>query len=188
MPSDPSKPLLRLHVPREPEARRLGRRAHQARPEPFSPQRQNDRFGPVFRRLSDVLARDPNALELRADPAALAPECLLVFEIRAAINTLSAAVAKIQGLELIDEEELESDEADSNPIAYLMVPDSRALQYILSLWNRWNSARNCLRDLRRGAMFLRAYAICAAGDRMIVFNPATATFSAKKSPVSPMTA
>ncbi len=108
------------------------------------------------------MARDPNALELRADPAALAPECLLVFEIRAAINTLSAAVAKIQGLELIDEEELESDEADSNPIAYLMVPDSRALQYILSLWNRWNSGQElpegftpwrdvfaCLRDLRR---------------------------------------
>lgn len=109
-----------------------------------------------------MLARDPNALELRADPAALAPECLLVFEIRAAINTFSATVARIQGLELIDEEELESDEADSNPVAYLMVPDSRALQNILSLWNRWNSGQElpegftpwrdvfaCLRELRR---------------------------------------
>lgn len=99
---------------------------------------------------------------MRADPAALAPECLLVFEIRAAINTFSAAVTRIQGLELIDEEELESDEADANPVAYLMVPDGRALQNILSLWNRWNSGQElpegftpwrdvfaCLRDLRR---------------------------------------
>ncbi|GGD81714.1 MULTISPECIES: S8 family peptidase [Sphingomonadales] len=74
---------------------------------------------------------------MRADPAALAPERLLVFEVRGSINNFATAVQKVPGLELIDEEELGSDE-DKAPVAYLLVPDARALAELLSLWKRWN--------------------------------------------------
>lgn len=107
-----------------------------------------------------MLARDPAALELRADPAALAPERLLVFEVKGSIATFAKAIAKVPGLELIDEEELPSDE-DKAPVAYLLVPDTRALRQIESLWRTWIAGRDlpdghtpwrdvfaCLRDLR----------------------------------------
>ena len=107
-----------------------------------------------------MLARDPAALELRADPAALAPERLLVFEVRGSIATFARAVSRIPGLELVDEEELPSDE-DSSPVAYLLVPEVRALRQIESLWQIWLAGRDlpdgytpwrdvfaCLRDLR----------------------------------------
>ena len=47
----------------------------------------------------------------------------------------------MSGLELIDEEELEKDTDDEKPIAYLMVPDIRALREIESLWRRWQSGQ-----------------------------------------------
>ncbi|TNC45315.1 S8 family peptidase [Rubellimicrobium rubrum] len=83
------------------------------------------------------MARDPAGLELRADPTALAPERLLVFEVRGSVGTFADAIRRVPGLELIDEEELEADETDKTPAAYLMVPDARALQQLLSLWQRW---------------------------------------------------
>lgn len=107
-----------------------------------------------------MLARDPAALELRADPAALAPERLLVFEVRGSIAAFARAVSRVPGLELIDEEELPGDE-DVAPVAYLLVPDVRALRQIESLWRTWAAGRvlpdghtawrdvfACLRDLR----------------------------------------
>lgn len=84
-----------------------------------------------------MLARDPEGLSLRADPTALAPERLLVFELRGAVDSFRNAVENVPGLDLIDEEALESDEADKDPVAYLLVPDARALKKIESLWRRW---------------------------------------------------
>ncbi|MFG1304684.1 S8 family serine peptidase [Xanthobacter autotrophicus] len=159
MASDPTKPLLRLN-PGLPQARQPGRRAVIQRPEAFPRADQEQRFGQRFQRLAEVLARDPAALELRADPAALAPERLLVFEVRGSVATFARAIARVPGLELIDEEELPSDE-DKAPVAYLLVPDLRALQQIESLWQTWVAGRAlpdghtawrdvfaCLRDLR----------------------------------------
>jgi len=74
---------------------------------------------------------------LRTDPTALAPERLLVFEVRGAIAPFAAAVQRVPGLELIDEEELAGEDEDKAPVAYLMVPDVRALREIASLWRRW---------------------------------------------------
>lgn len=88
--------------------------------------------------MAQALARDASGLELRADPAALAPERLLVFEVRGSVSNFAAAVQRVNGLELIDEEELGSDD-DKDPIAYLLVPDARALAELLSLWKRWNA-------------------------------------------------
>ena len=105
-----------------------------------------------------------NPLEIRADPTALAPERLLVFEVRGAISDFSNAVRRIPGLELVDEEELVPDEADKEPVAYLMMPDITALQNLESLWRRWRqnqlirgetpwatvfSLGNCLVDVPR---------------------------------------
>jgi Subtilase family len=92
--------------------------------------------------LAELLARDPTALEVRADPAALAPERLLVFEVRGSIQNFAAAVRRVDGLELIDEEELLGDELDKSPVAYLLVPDARAFRQILSLWTRWQEGRS----------------------------------------------
>ncbi|WP_245525156.1 S8 family serine peptidase [Mesorhizobium sp. M8A.F.Ca.ET.165.01.1.1] len=159
MPSDPTKPLLRLN-PGQPQPRLPGRRAVIPRPEAYPRADQEQRFGQRFARLAEVLARDPAALELRADPAALAPERLLVFEVRGSIAAFAKAVSRVPGLELIDEEELPGDE-DAAPVAYLLVPDVRALRQIESLWRTWVSGRDlpeghtawrdvfaCLRDLR----------------------------------------
>lgn len=159
MPSDPTKPLLRL-TPQADQPRQLGRAAYVPPPASFSRDRQTGTFGPKFNRLAEVLARGDNALELRADPAGLAPERLLVFEVRGSVNAFATAVRNVAGLELIDEEELESDEEDSQPFAYLLVPDVAALRNLESLWRRWQNGHlargetpwatifDLLRDLR----------------------------------------
>ncbi|WP_244447641.1 S8 family peptidase [Neorhizobium galegae] len=159
MASDPTKPILRLH-PSAPQPRAPGRQAVVRGPQPNATADQNQRFGPKFQRLTDVLQRDPAGLALRADPAALAPERLLVFEVKGSIATFARAINNVPGLELIDEEELPDDE-DKAPVAYLLVPDLRALRQIESLWRTWVAGRvlpqgftpwrdvfACLRDLR----------------------------------------
>lgn len=57
---------------------------------------------------------------------------------------------RIPGLELVDEEELIGDENDKLPVAYLMVPDVRALQNLASLWARWQRG-----ELKRGSTVWR---------------------------------
>ncbi len=136
MPSDPNKPLLRL-TPQADQPRPTGTARVVPRPEPFDTARQRATIGPKFTRLAEVLGRGGDPLELRADPTALAPERLLVFEVRGAINTFANAIQRVPGLELIDEEELAADEADKDPIAYLLMPDVEALRQLESLWGRW---------------------------------------------------
>lgn len=75
---------------------------------------------------------------MRADPAALAPERLLVFEVRGSISAFAAAIQRVPGLELVDEEELAGDE-DKAPVAYLLMPDAAALTQLVSLWRRWSA-------------------------------------------------
>ncbi len=134
MPSDPTKPLLRL-TPTAELPRPIGPPRPIPQPDPFPVERQTATFGPKFTRLRTVLERgDP--LELRADATALAPERLLVFEVRGAIGAFANAIAKVPGLELIDEEAMAADE-DKDPVAYLLMPDVAALDQLESLWQRW---------------------------------------------------
>lgn len=144
MPSDPTKPLLRL-TPQADQPRQPGRPAFPQSPDAFPRQRQTATFGPVFNRLAQVLARGDDAMALRADPAGLAPERLLVFEVRGSISAFATAVQNVAGLELLDEEELEGDDWDTQPYAYLLVPDMAALRNLESLWRRWQAGQ-----LRRG--------------------------------------
>lgn len=90
--------------------------------------------------MAEVLGRDPGGLELRGDATALAPERLLVFEVRGSVANFAAAIQRVPGLELIDEEELGSDE-DKTPVAYLLMPDAQALRELVSLWRRWVAGR-----------------------------------------------
>jgi hypothetical protein len=136
MPSDPTKPLLRL-TPHPAQDRPVGESRYVPRPSSFPLDRQTRLFAPKFNRLAEILNRDPTCLELRADPSALAPERLLVFEVRGPIGDFARAIGKVPGLELVDEEELEPDGEDKSPVAYLMVPDVRALSNLESLWRRW---------------------------------------------------
>ena len=139
MASDPNKPLLRVEPSARPEPH-VGRPNPQRGHEPFSAQRQAQKFGPKFDRLRDVLERDPQGLSLRADPSGLAPERLLVFELRGDVARFASAVSKMAGhLEFIDEEALAQDGSDKDPVAYLLVPDMTALQQIESLWRRWQA-------------------------------------------------
>lgn len=140
MPSDSTKPLLRL-TPRADQPRPIGRPRPVPSPEAFPRERQAAAIGPKFTRLAEVLARGENALELRADPAGLAPERLLVFEVRGSISAFATAVQQIPGLELVDEEELEGDDGDEHPFAYLLVPDMAALRNLQSLWHRWQEGQ-----------------------------------------------
>lgn len=121
--------------------RRPGRRGAPPRPEAFSRDEQIQKFGPKFARLADVLSRPSAALELTTDPMALAPERLLVFEVRGSVQNFADAVRKVHGLEFIDEEELGADEFDKNPVAYLLVPDAKALNNILAIWTRWSNGQ-----------------------------------------------
>ncbi|WLS10659.1 S8 family peptidase (plasmid) [Shinella sumterensis] len=159
MASDPNKPILRLQ-PSLPQPRVPGPQVVVRGPQPNRNVDQIERFGPKFQRLADVLARDASGMALQTDPAALAPERLLVFEVKGSISAFAKAVNKVPGLELIDEEDLPSDE-DKQPVAYLLVPDARALKEIESLWRRWSEGKAlgcgfagwrdvfaCLRDLR----------------------------------------
>lgn len=121
---------------------RVGRPSFQPSPDRFSVQQQAQKFGPKFDRLRDALARDPGRLSLRDDPFALAPERLLVFELRGAVDAFAAAVRRVQGLEIVEEETLPQDAIDAAPVAYLLVPDMVALRQIESLWRRWNAGES----------------------------------------------
>jgi Subtilase family len=116
------------------------------KPEGFSRNRQRTRFGPQFNRLRDLLDAPEGGLQLRADPAGLAPERLLVFEVRGSVQNFAKAIARVPGLDLIGEDELEPDDEDTQPVVYLLVPNIAALREIESLWRRWQ--RN--QELGRG--------------------------------------
>jgi hypothetical protein len=129
---------------------------------PITPTResQTGRIGPYLGRLRDVLDRGPErVLELRADPTALAPERVIVFEIAGTVADFARAAAKVPGLDLIVEYETEAEpdeyfaekdtrighegERREDKLVegrfYLAMPDIAALGEFLRLWDRWAS-------------------------------------------------
>lgn len=52
------------------------------------------------------------------------------------------AVRLVPGLEFLGAEDLDEDEFDNNPVAYLMVPSEAALRNIVSLWRGWQKDGN----------------------------------------------
>lgn len=110
--------------------------------------RQSQRLGPKFERLSQVLPDPQQLAELRNDPAAIAPERALVFEIASTVVDFDRARRNVSGLEFLgeDQDEVPPDEdfliegkldkAIRRRI-YFTMPDATALREIVSLWNRY---------------------------------------------------
>jgi hypothetical protein len=121
--------------------------------------RQRERLGPAFQRLRDVLDQGRDPLILREDPMGIAPERALVFEVAGSINDFSAAVDRIDGLDILADEELILDPdkdfgvietrkgrepgiRDDKQIAgrlYMAMPDVQALRHLLSLWQLYDA-------------------------------------------------
>lgn len=93
--------------------------------------------GKKLKHLSEQLQANTPTLELRADPNALAPERLLVFELTGTILAFEKAVKLVPGLEFLGADDAEPDEVDGNPALYLMVPSEGALRNIVTLWRDW---------------------------------------------------
>ena len=135
MANPPEQPLLRLGA-----ATAIGRRTGGGIPIPrkFAPGDQAQTpAGRKLTRLSEQLDANTPAFQLRADPDALAPERLLVFELTGGILKFEQAVRLVPGLEFLGAEDLDEDEFDKNPAVYLMVPSEGALSNIVTLWRGW---------------------------------------------------
>lgn len=89
--------------------------------------------------LAAQLDANTPMLQLRADPAALAPERLLVFELTGGVMQFTEAVRLVPGLEFLGAEDLDEDELDKSPAVYLMVPSEAALRNIVTLWRGWQN-------------------------------------------------
>lgn len=121
--------------------------------------RQGERLQPVFQRLRDVFEAGRDPVTLRDDPAGIAPERALVLDVAGGIGDFYQATQRIDGLEYLGGEETEFDadqdfaEPDTRrgrdgkdrtdkPVVdrlYLAMPDTRALQELLRLWDRYQS-------------------------------------------------
>lgn len=121
--------------------------------------RQVQRIGPIFQRLQKVLNRDP--LDIRLDPAGIAPERALVFEIAGSIDSFHKAISRVDGLEFFHEEEgsyspdedfhiLDTRVGHKGEIRddklvvsrlYMAMPDIRALKELVSLWNLYEKGQ-----------------------------------------------
>ena len=121
--------------------------------------RQGERLQPVFQRLRDVFEAGRDPVTLRDDPAGIAPERALVLDVAGGIDDFYRATQRIDGLEYLADEEIELDadhdfaEPDTRkgregkdrvdkPVVgrlYLAMPDTRALQELLRLWDRYQS-------------------------------------------------
>ena len=103
---------------------------------------------------------DPShPLTFGEDPAGIAPERALVFEIAGSVTGFRRAVSKVDGLELLADEETESaadedfavidrrkgregKDREDKPVGgrmYVAMPDLHALEHLLSLWRRYQA-------------------------------------------------
>src|SRR3546814_10274821 len=134
----PQLPQLRLNAPSAVPRRTSG---GVPRSRKFSPDEQADTAaGQKLTHLAELLDDDTPILQLQADPAALAPERLLVFELTGGIPQFSRAVSLIPGLEFLGAEDVDDDEdVDPNAVLYLMVPSEGAFRNIVTLWRGWRA-------------------------------------------------
>lgn len=97
--------------------------------------------------LANFLDAGGDPLILQADPAGLAPERLLVFELTGTVQNFAKAVARVDGLHLALEDVLEPDAQDQDPCLYVVVPNAVALKQLISLWKRFRDASEFPRGL-----------------------------------------
>lgn len=153
MPEFPLLPLPALEIKDPPRGRPIP-----PSPGPRHPTRarQAERLGPVFERLAATVSEDRDPVELRDDPASLAPERVIVFEVAGTLDDFAAACRKVPGLEYFTERETafeadddfwvvdtrkgkEGQRRDDQAVGgrlYAAMPDVGALRELLSLWKR----------------------------------------------------
>lgn len=141
----PERPLLKLPQPEPYTVRAQGGGGGSiTRP---SRDRQRARLDPRFDRLSRVVDDPAGILNLRSDPASIAPERAIVFEVEGSLEDFYEQ-ARVIGLEYLGDFEDEFDSSDDfydrdHPDRdlvgriYLAMPDVQALRELLSLWNRY---------------------------------------------------
>ncbi len=147
-----------------------------------SHEKQGQRLSLKFTQLQNAL--NQRNLELQQTSSNIEPEQVLVIETVGSVENFINAVRKVQGLEWLGEinlEEILPDEdfyeidSINNPLAgrlYLVMSNLRAMDEILSMWNRWQQDKNtqfargltkfrdvfsCLRDIRRWDIQDRLY-------------------------------
>ena len=156
-------PLLPIPVPaldRRPRGPRGGSELHLP-----TPTRQGERLGPLFQRLRDVFEAHRDPLTLQEDPASIAPERALVLEVAGAIDDFYNMVRRIPSLEYLGDEEAEFEAdadfaavdtragregrvRDDKPVVgrlYLAMPDTRALQQLVRLWDLYQDGEHAPR-------------------------------------------
>lgn len=114
--------------------------------------RQGERLAPRFDRLMQVAGNQQELMGFRDDPASIAPERALVFEVAGQLKDFYGQ-AQALGLEYLGDYEEEfapgddfydtkkPEKAISGRI-YLAMPDVRALQQMLGLWRRYQRGEN----------------------------------------------
>lgn len=146
------RPILRL-IRSDPAARLKGSR--RSIPHPSGPGRraQRERFQGSFDRLTDAFGSDNPTLELRQDPAGIAPERALVFVTAGSISGF-ARVAKELGIEIFSEFDLEDtedfpegftpagDRGALTPCLYATMPTIGSFNQLLGLWRAYDNEEN----------------------------------------------
>lgn len=114
-----------------------------------APQRQWDRLSPIFSQLQ--AAFDARRVEVQQSAAGIDPEQVLVIETVDSIDNFANAVKRIDGLEWMGEIEIDGIAPDDefhdetkpdkelNGRLYLVMTNKRALDEMLSLWQRYQA-------------------------------------------------
>lgn len=143
------RPLLNLPAPEPFRPRKIvGGGPKIVRP---SREQQRARLEPKFARLEAVAADPTQLLSLRADPASIAPERAIVFEVEGSVEDFYRQ-ARDLGLDYLGdfEEEIPPSKEFYNAKArdssmsgriYLAMPDVQALQELLSRWRNYKTRK-----------------------------------------------
>lgn len=126
-----------------------------------SGKRQRRRLEGEYQRLVNALNSPRGLMSLRDDPASIAPDRAIVFEIAGSVANFYKAAAKVPGLEFIAEEDYDFEADDDfamlddenlpdadSPVTgrfYLAMPNDGALNDILRLYREWRRGRKLAR-------------------------------------------
>lgn len=153
----PDLPVLPLGAPQT----RTRRTRQSPRPRLVGPgpQAQLQRLGPELERLTRAF--EEGRLTTTDEPAALAPEQVIVLEVAGELKDFARAVQRVPGLEFLAEEAQDLLEPDEEFAAvdrqggrhryarqlFLMASDATAWQQLLSLWERFQRGEDFQRGL-----------------------------------------
>lgn len=143
------RPLLRLGNPEPIAARTIhGGGSKIIRP---SRQQQRERLAPRFAHLENVVGDPQQLIALRADPASIAPERAIVFEVEGSVEDFYAQARNL-GLEYLGDfedefqatEDFHKEKHPDDPLLgriYLAMPDVLSLQQLLSRWQNYKTKK-----------------------------------------------